>query len=144
MLTLLGRSTIMSEFDQNIEIEIGSERNFGLIFALVFTIIGIYPLLAGGAMRTWALIAATVFLILSLLAPRLLEVPNRLWHKFGLLLGAIVAPIAMGLVYYSTVVPLGLLLRFLGRDLLRQKLDSDDQTYWIEREEPAGSMKNQF
>ena len=134
----------MSEFNHNIEIEIGSEKNFGLVFALVFAVISLFPLLSGGAIRIWAMIIAGVFLLLSFIAPNLLKIPNRLWHKFGLLLGAIIAPIAMGLVYFLTIAPIGLLMRLSGKDLLRQKLDSSENTYWIERKEPVGSMKNQF
>ena len=70
--------------------------------------------------------------------------PNKLWLKFGLLLGSIVAPIVMSFVYFVTVVPTGLIMRLLGKDLLTQKLDKNAKSYWIERSEPMGSMKNQF
>ncbi|MEN8189593.1 MAG: SxtJ family membrane protein [Thermodesulfobacteriota bacterium] len=134
----------MSEFDHNLEIEIGTEKNFGLVFSAVFAIIALYPLLGGGALRVWAIIISVVFLIVTFVAPSLLKLPNKLWHKFGLLLGAIIAPVAMGVVYFLTIAPIGILLRLSGKDLLRQKPDPNADSYWIEREEPVGTMKNQF
>jgi len=73
-----------------------------------------------------------------------LELPNKLWFKFGMLLGSIIAPVVMALVYFITVVPTGLIMRLLGKDLLKQKLDKNAKSYWIKRSEPIGSMKNQF
>jgi hypothetical protein len=85
-----------------------------------------------------------IFLLLALLAPRILSSPNKLWFKFGLLLGSIVAPIVMALIYFVTILPTGLIMRLLGKDLLKPKLDKNAKSYWIERTEPVGSMKNQF
>ena len=82
--------------------------------------------------------------MLALLAPRALSSPNKLWFKFGLLLGSIVAPIVMALIYFVTILPTGLIMRLLGKDLLKPKLDKNAKSYWIERTEPVGSMKNQF
>jgi hypothetical protein len=70
--------------------------------------------------------------------------PNKLWFKFGIFLGSIIAPIVILIVYFITVIPTGLIMRLLGKDLLRQKLDKNTKSYWIERREPIGSMKNQF
>lgn len=122
----------------------GSEKGFGIIFAIVFSVIGLYPLLAGEGVRLWSLVVALVFFVLAYLAPKTLSVPNKLWFKLGMALGAIVAPIVMALVYIIAVTPTGLIVRLCGKDLLRQKLDKNAKSYWIERDQPVGSMKDQF
>ena len=94
--------------------------------------------------RLWALIASVAFLLLAFIAPKTLAIPNKLWFKFGILLGSIIAPIVMALIYFLTVLPIGLIMRLLGKDLLRQKIDKNAKSYWIGRREPMGSMKNQF
>ena len=134
----------MSDHESNVTVEIGSERGFGYVFAAVFTIIALWPLATGGGIRIWAIAVALIFLALAIIAPKTLKWPNLLWFKFGLLLGAIVAPIVMALVFLSTFVTIGGLLRLFGKDLLGQKLDRDAKSYWIKRTEPPNSMKNQF
>ena len=78
------------------------------------------------------------------MAPKILSVPNKLWFKLGLALGGVVAPVLMALVYFTTVVPIGLIMRLMGKDLLRQKLNKNAKSYWIERNAPMGSMRDQF
>ena len=134
----------LSEIKGHIEVECGSERNFGVVFAIVFLIIALFPLLGEGAIRIWAIAVSGVFLSLALFLPNILSIPNKLWFKFGMLLGAIVAPIVMALVYFITVAPIGLLMRLTGKDILQQKLDKNIQSYWIERDKPVDTMKNQF
>ena len=134
----------MSETTSHITIEQGSEKSFGIVFSIVFLIVALYPLINSKDYHLWALIVSGIFLLLALLAPRILSSPNKLWFKFGLLLGSIIAPIVMVLVYFVTVLPTGLIMRLLGKDLLKQKLDKNAKSYWIERSEPMGSMKNQF
>jgi len=134
----------MSEITSHIHTEQSSEKSFGVVFAIVFLIVALYPLISSEDFRVWALVVAAIFLLLAFLSPKILALPNRLWFKFGILLGAIVAPIVMTLVYFITVLPIGLIMRFLGKDLLKQKLDKNVKSYWIERNEPIGSMKNQF
>ena len=134
----------MSEMSSNIAIEQGSEKSFGVIFSIVFLIVSLYPLINSEGLRIWALVVSTIFFLIAFVAPKVLVLPNKLWFKFGLLLGSIVAPIVMALVYFVTVVPTGLIMRLLGKDLLKQKLDKNAKSYWIERKEPMGSMKNQF
>jgi hypothetical protein len=82
--------------------------------------------------------------LLAYLAPMILNLPNKLWFKFGMLLGSIVAPIIMALVYVIPVLPTGLIMRLLGKDILMQKLDKNAKSYWIKRSEQLSSMKNQF
>ena len=134
----------MSEYKQYIEVESGSEKNFGIVFAVVFLLISLYPLVDKKDVHLWSLIISLIFFLLAYVAPKVLSIPNKLWFKLGMALGAVVAPVVMALVYFSTVVPIGLIMRLMGKDLLRQKLDKNTKSYWIERNEPMGSMKDQF
>ena len=124
--------------------EQSSEKSFGVVFSIVFLIIALYPLTNSEGIRLWSIILSALFLVLAFFAPHFLELPNKLWFKFGILLGSIVAPVVMALVYFVTVLPTGLIMRFLGKDLLKQKLDKNVKSYWILRKEPIGPMKNQF
>lgn len=132
------------EMKSHVRLEAGTERSFGIVFAVVFALIGLYPLLVGGGVRIWALLVAALFLSLSLFFPTVLAVPNRLWFKFGMLLGAVVAPLVMALVFFLAVLPTGLIMRLLGKDLLRQRIDRSASSYWIPRDTPVGTMRNQF
>jgi len=134
----------MPEFDQHIGTEVSSEKSFGIVFAAVFFLIALYPLLDGGDLQLWAAGLALLFVAAAYLAPSLLTLPNRLWFKLGMVLGAVVAPIVMGVVYFATVVPVGLIMRLVGKDLLQQKMDTEAKSYWIERKQPVGSMEDQF
>jgi len=134
----------MSELISNISSEEPSPKSFGVVFAIVFLVVALYPLTDSKDIHSWAIIVATIFLLLAFILPKSLEIPNKLWLKFGLMLGSIVAPIVMTLVYFITVLPTGLIMRFMGKDLLMQKLDKNVKSYWINRSEPIGPMKNQF
>jgi hypothetical protein len=134
----------MSETESHILTEQGSEKSFGIVFSIVFLIVALYPLINSEDFHLWAFIVSAIFLILAIIAPRTLSGLNKLWFKFGLLLGSIIAPIVMALVYFFTVLPTGLIMRLLGKDLLNQKLDKNAKSYWIKRTDPMGSMKNQY
>jgi hypothetical protein len=135
----------MAEKYRHVSTQQSSEKSFGIVFSIVFLIISLFPLLTNSeGLLTWALVSSIIFLLLAFIAPKVLVFPNKLWFKFGLLIGSIVAPIVMAFVYFVTVLPTGLIMRLLGKDLLKQKLDKNAKSYWIERTEPMGSMKNQF
>ena len=134
----------MSEYKQYIEVESGSEKSFGIIFAVVFLLISIYLLEENKGLHLWPLIISLISFLLAYLAPKVLSVPNKLWFKLGIGVGSIFAPVVMAVIYFSTVVPIGLIMKLIGKDLLRQKLDKNAKSYWIERNEPMGSMKDQF
>ena len=121
-----------------------SPKSFGIIFSVVFLIVALYPLFSSEKIRLGAGIISAIFLLIAFAAPKVLTVPNKLWFKFGILLGSIFAPIVMAFVYFLTVLPTGLITRLLGKDLLKQKLDKNAKSYWVERSEPMSSMKNQF
>lgn len=125
----------------------GSERGFAIVFAAVFTIVALWPLLSGGAPRLWALLVAGAFLLAGFLAPAVLAPLNRLWYRFGLLLGRIVSPVVMAILFYATVLPTGLLMRLFRKDLLGLRFDPRADSYWIPREPPGpapDSFKQQF
>ena len=134
----------MTEISRHVSTEQSSEKSFGIVFSIVFLIVALYPLINSESLRIWALVVSIIFFLLAFLAPKILVLPNKLWFKFGLLLGSIVAPIVMAFVYFVTVPPTGLIMRLLGKDLLKQKLDKNAKSYWLKRDEPMGSMKNQF
>ncbi|MDC3102032.1 SxtJ family membrane protein [Candidatus Pelagibacter sp.] len=125
------------------EIKISSNRSFGIVFFIVFLLIGIYPLLINDHVRIWSLIISIVFLILGLLNSKILLPLNKIWFKFGILLGKIISPLIMGLIFFAVVTPIGLLMRLLNKDLLNLKFNKS-KSYWIEKSEPKSKMKNQF
>tara|TARA_B110000967_G_C18888889_1_gene565958 strand:- start:2924 stop:3328 length:405 start_codon:yes stop_codon:yes gene_type:complete len=126
------------------EIERSSNKSFGVVFAFVFLIIALYPIINSEKVNIWGLIIAAIFFTLGFFRPQYLSFLNLIWHKFGLLLGGIVSPIVMFILYFLTVVPTGLIMKLLGNDLLNQKLNKKTNSYWVERDKPMGSMKNQF
>jgi predicted ferric reductase len=123
--------------------KISSIRSFGIVFFIVFLIISIYPLLNDENIRIWSLIVSVIFLILGLLKSKLLSPLNYIWYKFGLLLGKIISPLILIIIFFIVVTPIGILMRILGKDLLNLKY-SNKKTYWVERSGPKSKMKNQF
>ena len=123
---------------------LSSNRSFGLVFFIVFLILALWPLKSGGDLRLWALALSLVFFILGILNSKLLNPLNKLWFKFGILLGSLVSPIVMGLVYFLVVTPVGLFMRLLGKDLLKTGKVKNSSTYWIKRDKQRSTMKNQF
>ena len=125
------------------DIKISSNRSFGIVFFVVFLLIALYPLTYGGEIRIWSLIISIIFLILGLLNSKILAPLNKIWFKFGILLGKIVSPLIMGIIFFLVVTPIGLLMRLLGKDLLNLKYNRN-KSYWIEKNGPKSKMKNQF
>ena len=126
------------------KIKISSNRSFGLLFFVVFLIVSLWPLTYEGSIRIWSVIISAVFLILGLINSKLLTPLNLLWFKFGMILGAIISPIVMGIVFFLVVTPTGFILRIMGKDLLNKKYDKEKETYWIKRDTSIGTMKRQF
>jgi len=124
-----------------------SDRAFGVVFTILFLVIGLAPLIGSSPVRIWSLILAAVILSIALIRPVLLAPFNRAWMKFGLLLHKITNPIIMGLIFFLAVTPTALIMRALGKDPLRRKLDPSAKSYWIDRDPPGpepDSMKQQF
>jgi len=125
------------------KIKISSNKNFGIVFFVVFLIIALYPLLENESVRVWSIILSVIFLILGLLNSTILSPLNKVWFKFGIALGNFVSPIVMGLVFFIVVTPISIIMRILKKDLLNLK-KSNKKTYWIERSKIESKMKNQF
>ena len=131
----------------SLQIQSSSDRSFGFVFAAVFLIVALYPLLHAAGIRIWAVVISGLFLLLAALVPQVLAPANRLWTKFGLLLHNIVSPLALGILFFLVVTPTGLLMRLFGKDPLRLRFDPAADSYWIKRDPPgpaADSLNNQF
>ena len=111
-----------------------TNRSFGILFFIVFFIIGIWPIFSGTELRLWSFIIAIIFLIMGIMKSRFLTPLNIAWIKLGELLGVIIAPIIMGLVYFLVVLPTGILMRVLGKDLLKLKFKKDIVSYWNKKD----------
>ena len=125
------------------DIKISSNRSFGIVFFVVFLLIALYPLTYGGEIRIWSLIISIIFLILGLLNSKILGPLNKIWFKFGILLGKIVSPLIMGIIFFLVVTPIGFIMKLLRKDILNLKYNKN-KSYWIEKNGPKSKMKNQF
>lgn len=121
-----------------------SERSFGVVFGVVFLLIGLWPLLNSGSPRWLFILLACLMFLIGFIKPAWLSKPNFYWYKIGLFLGAIVAPIVMALVFLITIVPIGLLAKLFGKDMLDQRLDTSAETYWKDRSEPMQPFDKQY
>ena len=126
-----------------VEIKLPSNRNFGIVFFIVFFVIGLWPVLNEENLRTWSILISLIFLFLGIINSRVLTPLNIIWMKFGIILGSIISPIVMGFVFFGVVTPIGLLMRIFKKDLLNLKLNTK-KSYWIEKDKIKSSMKNQF
>ena len=120
-----------------------SNKSFGIVFFILFIIIGFYPLLNDGYIRIWSIVVSIIFLILGLSNAKILNPLNKVWFQFGIILGKIVSPIIMLLIFFFVVTPTGIIMRLFGKDLLNLKINKK-KSYWIERAGPKSKMKNQF
>ena len=120
-----------------------SNKSFGVLFFIVFLLIALWPLVNGDSLRVWSLLIAVIFLVLGLLNSKILNPFKRIWIKFGEILGKMIAPLVLSIVYFIVITPIGLLLRIFGKDLLGIKF-LKKKSYWIKRDKDLGSMKNQF
>ena len=121
-----------------------NNKGFGLLFFVVFLIIGLWPLINGDSPRIIFFIIALIFLILALVNSKILTPLNKAWVKFGELLGKIIAPIVMAGVYFIVLTPISIIVRLFGKDLLKVKFSNKSKSYWIKRDKDLGSMDKQF
>ena len=135
------------DFSRTHDVKASSNRAFGLVFTVLFLLIGLWPLFHSQPLRGWSLIVAGVFLVVTLAAPALLGPLNKLWLRFGLLLNRIISPIVLGFMFYAVVTPMGALMRVFGKDPMRLRRDDRSESYWIKREPPGpkpDSLPHQF
>jgi hypothetical protein len=138
---------IHEDFSRARHVKAASNRAFGGVFAAVFLIVAWWPVAFGGALRWWSLIVSALVLLVTIAAPALLAVPNRLWLRFGLLLNRIISPVVLAVLFYAVITPAGVMMRVFRRDPLRLRRDGAAQSYWIKRDPPGpepASMSNQF
>ena len=128
---------------ENSKIKISSNKSFGIVFFTVFLIIAIWPLLNGYEIRYWSLIISVVFLILGILNSKILTPLNKIWFKIGILLGNVISPIIMSIIFFLVVTPTSFIMKILGKDLLNLKKNTKN-SYWIKKQNQNSRMKNQF
>ena len=137
------------DFTRKEAVQGSSDRSFGFVMAAFFGLVALFPLLHGplSSIRWWALVLAAAFLAFALLWPAALRPLNRAWLRLGLLLSKVVSPVVLMILFYATVTPIGILMRWAGKDPLRLRRDAAAASYWIPREPPGpapDSMKQQF
>ena len=133
----------MTEIKDNIEVKIGSEKNFGYFFFTLFLLVSLYPLIKGEKILAWSLICSGFFLGAALFLPSLLKIPNYYWAKFGILLGKIISPFVMLIIYILGIAPVSVFLKIIRKDVLKNNYDESLDTYWIKKDRME-SMRNQF
>lgn len=145
------KSTFHENLEERNDVQVGSERSFGMVFAVVFLLIAFWPLFTTtdqeGTFRGWAFFVAMGLIVTALMMPRYLAPFNKLWFRFGMILHKIVNPLVMGLLFFVTVTPIALIMRGLGKTPLQLGFDENAKTYWISRTPPGPApetMKRQF
>jgi hypothetical protein len=129
------------------KVEAGSDRSFGIVMAVALAAVTLLNSWHSGSVWPWTGVLAALFLSAGLVRPSLLRPIKRLWLKFGLLLHRVVSPFVMAFLFYGTVLPTGLVMRMLGKDLLQLKRPPGAESYWIVRQPPGPSpetMRDQF
>ena len=121
-----------------------SNRSFGLLFFIVFIVVGLWPAIKGETANIYLILISLFFLIFGLINSKILSPFNKAWIKLGEILGLIIAPIIMALVYFIILTPISLIVRMLGKDLLGLKFLKKQDTYWTKRKKKIGTMKKQF
>ena len=125
------------------KIKVSSNKSFGIVFSIFFFLISIYPLLNNDPIYYWSLFVSFIFLVLGLMNSKILSPLNLLWFKFGILLGKIVSPVVMGIIFFLVVTPISIILKIFGKDVLNLKFNNN-KTYWIVKDGPKSNMKKQF
>ena len=119
-------------------------RGFGLLFFIVFLVLALWPLRNGEEINFYLTFIALIFLLLGLINSKILTPLNKGWIKFGEILGRIIAPIVMAIVYFLILTPVSLFVRLFGKDLISMKFNDSLKSYWIKREKNLGTMDKQF
>lgn len=135
------------DYSRTHDVAASSNRGFGWVFTAVFAVIGVWPLVSGGGPRWWSLGVAAAFLAVTLAAPVLLALPNKLWQRFGLLLNRIMSPVVLAFLFYAVITPIGAIKRRFGQDNLRLDKAEPSDSYWIKRDPPGptpDSFNDQF
>ena len=119
------------------------EKKFGLMFSIIFLVIGLWPIMSLSSVKIWSLVLAFILLTISFVKPSLLKPLNYYWIKLGELLGKLISPIVMALIFFVILTPISFIVRIIGKDLLKLKF-SKNISYWIKRTEDVKTMDKQF
>ena len=119
-------------------------RSFGLLFSLVFFALALWLLTKKGEINLYLILISLIFLSLGLLNSKILSPLNKSWIKLGEILGRIIAPVVMAIVYFLILTPISLIVRLIGKDLIGMKFSNDIKSYWVKRKKRLGSMDKQF
>ena len=122
---------------------ISSNRSFGILFFFVFLIISLWPILNEENIRLWSILISLIFLFLGIINSKILTPLNKAWIRFGLLLGNIISPMVMAIIFFGVVTPTGVVLKLFKKDILRLK-KNNNSSYWINKDNSNNNMKNQF
>ena len=125
------------------KIKVSSNKSFGIVFSIFFLLVSVYLLLNNDPIYYWSLFVSFIFLVLGLMNSKILSPLNLLWFKFGILLGKIVSPVVMGIIFFLVVTPISIILKIFGKDVLNLKFNNN-KTYWIVKDGPKSNMKKQF
>ena len=125
------------------KIKVSSNKSFGIVFSIFFLLISVYLLLNNNPIYYWSLFVSFIFLVLGLMNSKILSPLNLLWFKFGILLGRIISPVVMGVIFFLVVTPISIILKIFGKDVLNLKFNNN-KTYWIVKDGPKSNMKKQF
>ena len=125
------------------KIKVSSNKSFGIVFSIFFLLISVYLLLNNNPIYYWSLFVSFIFLVLGLMNSKILSPLNLLWFKFGILLGRIISPVVMGIIFFLVVTPISIILKIFGKDVLNLKFNNN-KTYWIVKDGPKSNMKKQF
>lgn len=134
----------MSDINAHTDIKMGTDRGFGIVFGSAFLIVALLGLVFQKPFWPYVLAFSAFFYGAALWMPSLLHGPNVLWFRFGLLLHSVVSPVVMFLIFAIAFVPIGLLFRLRGKDVLDQEIDKKTSSYWKKRTDRPGSMTRQF
>jgi hypothetical protein len=139
------KNHIHESFSREDEVKMASERSFGCVIGIGFSLIGVIPLVHGHSVRIWALLVSLAFLVLALFVPKILAPLNWLWFHLGVILHHVIQPLVMGLLFFLVVTPMGVLMRLLGKDFLHLKCNPQNKTYWMTYDPASvGSIETQY
>jgi hypothetical protein len=141
---VLRKNQSHENYERAEKVKLGSDKKFGLTLGIIFSFLGLAPLMAQHPIRLWALIVGFIFISLALTKPKLLSMPNLYWSKLGLLLGKIISPFVLFLLFFLVFLPIGLLLKVFRKDILNLKINKEQQSYWIKSETSSTNMVDQF
>ena len=134
----------MSEIKSYFKVKNPSEKNFGIVFSLIFFIISLYLYFVYDKIYYQLFALSIIFLLASVLFSKILIIPNKIWVKFGNILNRIISPIIMFIIYFFVITPIGLMMKILGKDLLNQKINIQKKSYWTLKNNSSSSIKDQF